>query len=102
MQPLVSVCPLTELPAVAWPERRAACYVDPFDGHSLQHRGGRMTHLVGSKVSADQWPDHERPHVRGDIAMASRSTQTVLLDLRTERYYQLNPVAARVWALLCE
>jgi hypothetical protein len=42
------------------------------------------------------------PRVRPDVASATRSTQTVLLDLRRARYYQLNKVAGRIWALLCE
>lgn len=36
------------------------------------------------------------------VVHATRGEETVLLDIRRGRYYTLNEVGSRVWALLCE
>jgi len=47
-------------------------------------------------------PDSDRPKVRPDVVSATREKLTVLLDLESAQYYQLNEIGARIWTMLCD
>ena len=58
--------------------------------------------LQSSRAGRDTTPDGTRLVPAPYVVAAVHGTDTALLDMRSERYYTLDSVGSRVWALLAE